>query len=148
MEQYKRLNDIGNPKRSDMRAVCDWLNSMNGGASFLTGDVEDVWTTRNTAGDIIPRSPEDFYGFEEDHGIAVVSGGSLPGYGDSSPLAALSDNHITLIRLDLVAWVKYCLRSLHVYFLSYPLSYSISSSDSYSESAPYSFSRRFWRRCW
>ncbi|KAK4553817.1 hypothetical protein LTR86_008992 [Recurvomyces mirabilis] len=74
VEQYKRLNEIGNPKRSDMRAVCDWLSSMNGGASFLTGDVEDVWTTRDAARDIIPRSPEDFYAFEEDHGIAIRIG--------------------------------------------------------------------------
>jgi VIT1/CCC1 family predicted Fe2+/Mn2+ transporter len=54
-----------------MKTVCDWLTSANGGASFLAGTVEEVWTTRSTTGTVTPNNPDDFYGFAEDHGIAL-----------------------------------------------------------------------------
>lgn len=74
VEQYKRLNDISCPKRSDMRAICQWLSGMNRGGSFLAGDVEDVWNVQVNPHEYRPAGVDDFYGFEEKGGLAFSIG--------------------------------------------------------------------------
>jgi hypothetical protein len=70
VEQYKRLNDISSPKRSDIRAICDWLNGSQRGAAFLAGDTEDVWNVQLATGQHQPAGVEDFYGFEDNNSLA------------------------------------------------------------------------------
>lgn len=74
VEQYKRLNGIPCPKRSDIGAVCDWLNGMHRGAAFLTGDPEDVWNVPLVTGENRPADVEDFYGFEDQSSLAFRIG--------------------------------------------------------------------------
>jgi hypothetical protein len=70
VEEYKRLNDIPCPKRSDITAICNWLNGMHKGAAFLAGDAEDVWNVQLVTNGNGPAGVEDFYGFEDNSGLA------------------------------------------------------------------------------
>jgi hypothetical protein len=74
VEQYKRLNDIPCPKPSDMRFICDWLKGLDKGAAFLAGDTEDVWNIQLNIRELRPADVEDFYGFEEQSGLAFRIG--------------------------------------------------------------------------
>ncbi|KEZ45165.1 hypothetical protein SAPIO_CDS2614 [Scedosporium apiospermum] len=77
MEQYKRLSALPNPKRRDMAAIHEWLNDMSLGTAFLAGDVEDVWTVELGDGKSKAADVSDFYGFEDQGGLAFPIGSAV-----------------------------------------------------------------------
>ncbi|KAF4946800.1 hypothetical protein FSARC_14110 [Fusarium sarcochroum] len=77
VEQYKRLNAIAYPKKLDMVAIHEWLNDMNLGGAFLAGDVEDVWTIDLGERRIKAAEVSDFYGFDDQSGVAFRIGSGV-----------------------------------------------------------------------
>lgn len=76
VEQYRRLDTIPCPQKSDLKAVCDWLDGMHKGAAFLSGDIEDVWHVKLNTGELRPTDAVDFYGFVENNSLAYGIGTS------------------------------------------------------------------------
>jgi len=77
VEQYKRLSALPNPKRRAMAAIHEWLNDMSLGTAFLAGDVEDVWTVELGDGKSKAADVSDFYGFEDQGGLAFPIGSAV-----------------------------------------------------------------------
>lgn len=95
-----------------MTTICDWLSGVHKGAPFLAGDTEDVWNAQLDTGKNGPAGVEDFYGFEDNSGLAfrigtlfaslqrVLSRGSKPEqphHIDTSTSGALSQAISTIL---------------------------------------------------